>query len=200
MLERQRVLDCFSGIDEQSNFSELRELLLESETNSILVGYAAAMDDDDGDEFVFFTDDESARTACEIIRQLENNERCRNKKFLVKYSGRWHSLGSEVEVDAIVERVRTNKVEVHVERLQSDEGVKRPLQVRLVRSIRDGYVELLSHKEDTIVIPRRSVDVAIQTTAYRVNMEQQTNPAFPANAWTQYHYDIEDIGLSQARE
>lgn len=172
--------------------AEFRMRLLELESDAlVLVGFAAAITDiENTDTFLFYADPEAAKESISLIQRLEAFERQRVKRTIFKYARPWASLGSEAEVDLQVEAKQTDKVEVEIQRLYSNNRPPAQLSFRFAEDVRDGYVELVPKHKDIGVVMRSTVSVAVQCAAQRVETEQQTHPTFPANAWSQYAYEL----------
>ena len=65
--------------------------------------------------------------------------------------------------------------------------------VRSVESVRDGYVELLQDKSTVATIFKKRIDAVVQAAPDVSSRYAQTFCKYPKNAWTQYHYDFEQI-------
>lgn len=168
----------------------------------ILFGYAPILTENqddipEGDPFIVFLNPTDAKTALTVIRNMELYERWVINKRLIKKPRRWLSLGSENEVNMTIEQTRTIPLEVEV---QSVYPLKIPqvkeFSLRKSSDVRDGYVELLP--SDMIKfenITRRRVTIGIQSAPALIDLEQQTDPTFPTNAWSQYFYEITDGGF-----
>lgn len=172
--------------------AEFRLKLLELEADSlVLAGFAAAITDiENTDTFLFYADPEAAKESVSLIQRLEAFERQRVNKTIFKYPRPWNSLGSEIEVDLQVEKKQKDKVEVEIQRLYSTNKAPAPLSFRFAEDVRDGYVELVPKDKSIDVVMRKTVSVAVQSAAQLVECEQQTQPTFPANAWSQYSYEL----------
>lgn len=172
--------------------AELRLKLNElCDDSLVLVGYAAAITDvDDTNTYLFYADPETAKESVSLIRRLEAFNRQQVNKTIFKYPRPWKSLGSEIEVDLQLEIKRTDKIEVEIQRLYDSNKAPEPLSFRFAEDVRDGYVELVPKTKNMDVVMRKRVSVAIQSAAQRVESEQQTIPTFPANAWSQYWYEL----------
>lgn len=174
--------------DETTEIEEFREkLLLLKEDAVVLVGYAPSLTPD---TFVFFEDEENAKEACEIIRRLEATNRRFLKKSIFKYSRPWRTLGSEKEVNLQIPKARSQTVEIEIQRLDSGRRTYRPFEHRFSNDVRDGYVELVPKNEEFNPLTRKRINLPIQSAPRRIDLEQQTDPTFPSNAWTQYLYEI----------
>lgn len=181
--------------DETIEIEEFREkLLLLKEDAVVLVGYAPSLTPD---TFVFFEDEENAKEACEIIRRLEATNRRFLKKSIFKYSRPWRTLGSEKEVNLQIPKARSQTVEIEIQRLDSGRRTYRPFEHRFSSDVRDGYVELVPKNEEFNPLTRKRINLPIQSAPRRIDLEQQTDPTFPSNAWTQYLYEIVPDGKIQ---
>lgn len=192
---RKQILFDHLPEDESAaqEIKDFRTKLSELEDDDIiLVGYAPALTDvEDADAFLFYANVETAKESVSLIQRLEAFDRQKVNKTIFKYPRPWRSLGSEKEIDLQVEKKRKDRIEVEVQRFRSSNAGKNQYSYRFADDVRDGYVELVPKKENFDVIRLRTVSVGVQSAAQRVESEQQTNPTFPANAWTQYLYEIE---------
>lgn len=198
-IRKEHLLD-YLPIEGQATpeINELRLRLVDLANDApVLVGYAAAITDiDNTDTFLFYADQDAAKESVSLIQRLEAFERQRVNKTIYKYPRPWKSLGSEYEVDLQVEsKRRDNKMEhnteVEIQRLFGCNRAPEVLSFRFAEDIRDGYVELVpKHKHNADVVMRKKVSTAVQSAAFRVDCEQQTEPTFPANAWSQYAYEL----------
>lgn len=195
---RQDLLDCFAEDDPALEVQKFREkLLLLEDTEVVLAGYAPTLSLSGNDTFLFFEDEDTAREASLIIQKLEAVERRKIKKTLHKHARPWKSGGSEKEVDLQAEKCRTHVAEVEIQLLYPVGQPHKPFEHRFADDARDGYVELVPRKEDINTLKRTKIDVGIQTAPRRIELEQQTDPTFPANAWTQYFYEIGSKGANK---
>lgn len=193
---RKGILVDYLPVEEQAT-PEINELRLKlndlSDDAPVLVGFAAAITDiENTDTFLFYADQDAAKESLTLIQRLEAFERQRVSKAIFKYPRPWKSLGSEKEVDLLKDEVtRKDKTEVEIQRLFASNRPAVSLSFRFAEDIRDGYVELVpKHKYDVDVVLRRKVSAAVQSAAICVESEQQTDPTFPANAWSQYSYEL----------
>lgn len=197
-ISRDTLLDCFTEDDSVPEIRKFREKLLHSEdTELILVGYAPTLSLSGDETFLFFEDEESAKEASKIIQKFEAFERRKIKKILHKHARPWKSGGSEKEVDLQIEKRRTNLVEVEIQAFYAIGQAHKPFEHRFADDARDGYVELVPRKEEIKTLKRTKIDVGIQVAPQRIELEQQTEPTFPANAWTQYFYEIRNKGRGE---
>lgn len=191
---RKQMLSDYLPVGESVSpeVAEFRLKLNELDDDAlVLVGFAAAITDvDDTDTFLFYADPESAKESVSLIQRLEAFERQKVNKTIFKYPRPWESLGSEIEVDLQVEVKRKDKMEVEIQRLYGSNKTPPPLSFRFAEDVRDGYVELVPKSKNMDVVMRSRVSVAVQSAAQRVESEQQTDPTFPANAWSEYRYEL----------
>lgn len=193
-IRKESLLDYLPDDDATpSEIADFRLKLLELENESVvLVGFASAITDEveDTDTFLFYADPESAKESVSLIQRLEAFERQRVNKTIFKYPRPWQSLGSELEVDLQVETKGVDRVEVEIQRFNPNNKVPAQLSFRFAEDVRDGYVELVPKHKNMDVVMRSTVSVGVQSAAQRVESEQQTDPTFPANAWSQYSYEL----------
>ncbi|XP_017864460.1 PREDICTED: WD repeat-containing protein 63 [Drosophila arizonae] len=201
----------------QVKFKDLRDTLFEELENSaelhklfkgfnpehfILIGYCPTLTESDeeppeGDPFIFYVNSKDTKSAMSIIQNMEAFERWRMQRRLRKKPRRWVSHGTEDEMSIVVERFSEQPVDVEI---QSVYPIKQPRHVafsyRMTRDVRDGVVELLPKEEIKYeTVTKRRLPVAVQVAPATKSVEQQTNPTFPSNAWSQYLYEIDDNDL-----
>lgn len=155
--------------------------------NLLLVGYAASLSET-ADTYLVFETEESALKASLIIKQMEAFERRKIKCSFLRKPKTWKSNGSENEINVLTKR--TNVMELEVESVYPLYYSNAEFSLRTSDDVRDGYVELLPGKEKYENLQRKRIDIAVQSTNPRIDLEQQTNPTFPTNAWSQYLYEI----------
>lgn len=173
----------------------LKEKLREVDDDlMMLIGFASHLSDENQDVFVIFCDEETCKEACDIIKRLEAFERRKLQREVVKYSRPYESMGSEQEIDNYVRKKRTNLVDVELQSVYPMRYSSANFTFRLSDDVRDGYSELLpsrnSTKNENVV--RKMIDRSIQSGAMKKTEEQQTDPTFPTNAWSQYIYDLDE--------
>lgn len=193
-IAKQKIQDNFTYAHrtENTEIKMLYELLRElDDKEKMLVGYKDATTLSTGENvaFSFSTD---AKATGHIVQQLEANDRRRLKRILYKYPRSWNDGESEQAVNLLVEKLRTYATEVEIQRLRPIRRQSKVYTFRMAEDVRDGYVELVprKHGSDFDVLERRKIDVAVQAAFHCVNRDQQTEPTFPANAWTQYCYEL----------
>lgn len=191
---RKQILLDYLPEDESMphEIKDFRSKLVELEDDDlVLVGYAPAISDiEDTDAFFFYANTETTKESIGLIQRLEAFDRQTVNRTIFKYPRPWQSLGSEKEIDLQVERKRKDRIEVEVQRLHPSNESQIQFGFRFAEDVRDGYVELVPKNKKVDVLKLRTVSIGIQSAAQRVENEQQTDPTFPANAWTQYLYEI----------
>lgn len=159
----------------------------------LLIGYVPHLSDESKDTFIIYLDELTCKEASEIIKRLEAVDRRKIMKSIVKYPRPYQSMGSEHEVDMYVKTKRTNLVDVELQSVYPMRFTDSTFGFRFADDARDGYAELVPGKRVHIKnVHRRMIDRAIQSGAMKVTEEQQTDPTFPTNAWSQYHYDMDE--------
>ncbi|KAH8270215.1 hypothetical protein KR018_005957, partial [Drosophila ironensis] len=220
----QKLLKIEVGINvtqefpwKQVLFKDLRDVLFEELENAsdltkkckgfnsehyVLIGFCpllteAEEDPPEGDPFIFYSSVRESKLAMGIIQNMEHFERWRMQRRLRKKPRRWVSLGTEDEMTILVEHFKDEPIDVEI---QSVYPIQMPRHVafdyRMTRDVRDGVIELLPNeniKWDNVT--KKRVTVAVQSAPATVQREQQTNPTFPSNAWSQYLYEIDDDDL-----
>lgn len=174
--------------------SVLKEKLKEiDEDPTLLIGYAPHLSDENRDTFIIYLDEITCKEASEIIKRLEACERRKINKSIVKYPRPYQSMGSEVSVDSYVSVKRTNIVDIELQSVYPMRYSQVSFSYRFSEDARDGYAELLPDSKVRFEnVHRKMVDRAIQSGATKVTEEQQTDPTFPTNAWSQYLYELEE--------
>lgn len=193
-IRKQILLDYFP--EDESHDQEIKDFRTQlfelDDDDFVMVGYAAAITDiEDPDAFLVYINTEMTKESVGLIQRLEAFERRKVNRTIFKYPRPWQSLGSEKEIDLQVEKKRKDKIEVEIQRLCPVSDGPNKFDFRFAEDIRDGYVELVPKNQNLDVVHLRTVSVGVQSAAPRVENEQQTDPTFPANAWTQYLYEIE---------
>lgn len=173
--------------------TELQFKLTESEDiDYILVGYAQPLTkSDEPNTFLVYAEPRLLEDSIiDLIRSLEVFERVRTEKTIYKRARPWRSLGSEKEVNLKVEVSSSEPIEIEIQRVSAPSRHHAKLELRLAEDVRDGYVELLPKAADSDCVERKRVSIGIQSATQRIHSEQQTDPTFPTNAWTQYCYEM----------
>lgn len=193
---KQKIQDNLTYVHrmEMPEIKTLYELLSELEDKErMLVGYTGAtkLTIDDNEPFLFST---NAPATGQLVHKLEANDRRRLRHILFKHSRTWLDGVSEQEVNRLVDKTRSYTTEMEIQRLRPIGRHHKPFTFRMAEDVRDGYVELVSRRYgcDFDVLERRKIDVAVQAANRCVDREQQTDPTFPANSWTEYRYELYD--------
>lgn len=167
----------------------------------ILVGYVPLITQDleeppSGDPFVLYINPGDAKLALAIIRNLETFERLMINKRLMRQPRKWVSLGSEDEVNLTIAQRYHEPVDVEIQSVYPlTIPADKEFSFRLSKDVRDGYVELVPAENARFEnVSRRRITVGIQSSFPRIDIEQQTDPTFPTNAWAQYLYEINEEG------
>ncbi|KAM7350388.1 missing minor mitochondria [Cochliomyia hominivorax] len=224
----QKLLNLVVGVNvteefpwKQIPYKQLRDNLLDDLSNGqllynafqgydldshVLMGYVPLITQEldeppSGDPFVLYINPADAKLALAIIRNLESFERLMINKRLLRQPRKWVSLGSEDEVNLTIAQRYHEPVDVEIQSVYPlNIPADKEFSFRLSKDVRDGYVELIP-AENAIFenVSRRRITVGIQSSFPRIDIEQQTDPTFPTNAWAQYLYEIneEDDGLDE---
>ncbi|XP_017027782.1 dynein axonemal intermediate chain 3 [Drosophila kikkawai] len=220
----QKILKIEVGINvtqefpwKQVQYKDLRDVLFDELENSadlikkfksfnpehfVLIGFCPLLteqDDDppEGDPFIFYSSIKESKLAMGIIQNMEHFERWRMQRRLRKKPRRWVSQGTEDEMTIMVEHFKEEPIDVEI---QSVYPIQMPPHVifdyRLTRDVRDGVIELLPNENIKWEnVTKKRITVAVQSAPPKIDREQQTNPTFPSNAWSQYLYEIDDEDL-----
>lgn len=172
----------------------LKEKLKEvGEDPMLLLGYVPHLSDETRDTFIIYLDEVTCKEASEIIKRLEACERRKIIKSIVKYPRPYRSMGSEQAVDSYVSVKRVNTVNIELQSVYPMRYTQTSFSFRFSDDVRDGYVELLPDKKVHFEnIYRKMIDRAVQSGSSKVSGQQQTDPTFPTNAWSQYLYELEE--------
>ncbi|XP_017039609.1 dynein axonemal intermediate chain 3 [Drosophila ficusphila] len=220
----QKILKIEVGINvtqefpwKQVQFKDLRDALFDELENSaellkkfknfnpdfyVLLGFCPLLteqDDDppEGDPFIFYSSIKESKMAMSIIQNMEHFDRWRMQRRLRKKPRRWVSHGTDEEMTILVERFKDEPIDVEI---QSVYPIQMPRHIafdyRMTKDVRDGVIELLPNeniKWDNVT--KKRITVSVQSAPPKIDQEQQTNPTFPSNAWSQYLYEIDDEDL-----
>lgn len=154
--------------------------------DTFLVGYSS-IELIDCDFVICLTED--ARSAI-ARRNADIGKKIRSEvvRKIRKTSRPWESLGSETELDESLVRSARDFLEVEVCLPIKSLGLNRQLCDRSSDGSWDSYVELLPCEKFENV-ERKCVSKMIQTHFEPREIEVQTYPGYPKNAWTQYLYE-----------
>ncbi|XP_046802728.1 dynein axonemal intermediate chain 3 [Lucilia cuprina] len=217
----QKLLNLVVGINvtqefpwKQIPYKELRDNLFDDLSNGqllhnafqgydldshVLVGYVPIITQDmeeppAGDPFVLYVNPADAKLALAIIRNLETFERLIINKRLLRQPRKWVSFGSEDEVNLTIAQRYHEPVDVEIQSVYPlTIPANKEFSFRLTKDVRDGYVELIPAENARFEnVSRRRITVGIQSSFPRIDIEQQTDPTFPTNAWAQYLYEIDE--------
>ncbi|XP_075157418.1 missing minor mitochondria [Haematobia irritans] len=167
--------------------------------NHVLMGYVPLLTQDaedppPGDPFVMYVDPADAKLALAIIRNMETYESSLINKRLQRMPRAWVSLGSEDEVNLTISQRYHEPVDVEIQSVYPlNIPADKQFTFRFTKDVRDGYVELVPPDSANFEnVARRRITVGIQSAMPRIDIEQQTDPTFPTNAWAQYLYEINE--------
>lgn len=165
-----------------------------SDDQMMLIGFASQFSDETQDFFTIIADGETCKEACDLIKRLEAFERRKLQRDIVKFPRTYESMGSELEVDNYVKMRRDNLVDVELQSVYPMRYSNVNFGFRFSDDVRDGYSELIPSKKFTKAnnVTRKMIDRSVQSGALKINEQQQTDPTFPTNAWSQYIYDMDE--------
>lgn len=173
----------------------------------VLLGYCPLLtqgldDIPEEDPFLIFTTRRGAKEASAIIKEIEKFERWAMNNTLLKKPRFWRSIGSEAEIERAMRVKEAEPVVVEVQSLYPMPGTAPVFQMRLSTDVRDGYVELLPGDKKFDNVYKKRIDAVVQSAPDKFTVEQQTDPTFPTNAWSQYLYEVdeEDDGLDKSED
>ncbi|XP_055389807.1 dynein axonemal intermediate chain 3 [Condylostylus longicornis] len=164
----------------------------------LLIGYIPILTQNDKepnerDPFVVFYEKDIIKQALEIIQAIEEYEKWAVEKiYLKKPHLKWDSHGSEKEVILGTKRTRDEEIDVEMQSVFPLKYNSDNLSMRKADDVRDGYAELIPGEKKFDNIFRKRISVAVQAKSPEITLEQQTDPTFPTNAWTQYHFKVEE--------
>ncbi|CAG9804741.1 unnamed protein product [Chironomus riparius] len=175
--------------------SVLKDRLKEIDDDPLLlIGYVPHLSDETKDYFIIYLDEATCTEVGENIKRLEACERRKIMKSIEKYPRPYKSMGSEKTVDSYVNVKRGNTIDVELQSVYPMRYSHVSFQYRFSDDVRDGYVELLPDKKvhfDNVY--KKMVDRSVQSASRMITEEQQTDPTFPTNAWSQYLYELEEV-------
>lgn len=125
-----------------------------------------------------------------VKRNADISKRIRNEAIRrIRKAGRlWKSLGSELELDERQIKNTREFFEVEVRLPVESLGLNRNLSDRLSGESWDSCVELIPYEEFKN-IEKKQISRMTQTHFEPRDIEMQTYPGHPKNAWTQYVYE-----------
>ena len=182
-ISKAKIMESIDMCGELSSFYSIREQLEAYSEEEVLIGYIFDETTNTDDFYVCCTIE--ARDHCKqqsdkFIRRQEK----KLEKSVNKIPKPWKGLGSDAE---IIELKPVNQREL----IEVDIKTKFPMQyepgkfdIRDTYSVRDGYLELLPHR-DYNNIYRRRVDCGSQITPVLADRDAQTHLTYPKNKWTQ---------------
>lgn len=144
------------------------------------------------DPFLIFTTRKGAKEASEIIKEIEKYERWAMNNALHKKPRFWRSVGSEAEIERTKRVKEAEPVVVEVQSLYPMAGAAPVFKMRLSTDVRDGYVELVPGDKKYENVYKKRIDAVVQSAPDKFTVEQQTDPTFPTNAWSQYLYEVDE--------
>lgn len=197
---RKEILEEFLP-ENSPELIDLKIRLREMDDNQlILLGYASHLSDE-VDIFVIIENEKVAKEASEIIRKLEILDRLKARNLVIKQPRPWISAGSEQDVDLMTPERREGGAYVKIQSTYPIRQKAKNFSMRLVEDVQDGYVELVPGRKKIEIVYKRTNDMAIQCGSIPNHKEQQTDPTFPTNAWSQYLYEIaEEKAASKASD
>ncbi|XP_017066710.1 dynein intermediate chain 3, axonemal [Drosophila eugracilis] len=201
----------------QIQYKDLRDVLFDELENSaellkkfknfnpehfVLMGFCPLLteqedDPPEGEPFIFYSSIKESKMALSIIQNMERFDRWRMQRRLRKKPRRWVSQGTDAEMTIMVERFKDEPIDVEI---QSVYPIQVPRHIafdyRLSKHVRDGFIELLPNENIKWEnVTKKRITVSVQSAPPKIDREQQTNPTFPSNAWSQYLYEIDDEDL-----
>lgn len=186
---RKEVLEEFLPED-SPELIDLKIKLREMDDGQlILFGYASHLSEEN-DVFVIFENEKTSKEASEIIRKFEILDRLKARNLVIKQPRPWTSAGSEKEVDLMTPERREGGAFVEIQSTYPIRQKAKNFSMRLVEDAQDGYVELTPGRKKIEIVYKKTNDMAIQCGSIPNHKEQQTDPTFPTNAWSQYLYEI----------
>lgn len=123
--------------------------------------------------------------ASQLIEKLEISQRFKIKRALYKKPR--HSILKQKPVKS---SASSSTVVVEIQTVYPIHDKQVRFSQRLSTDVRDGYMELLPGQSEFQNVYQKQIDISVQSAPERVDLEQQTDPIFPTNAWTQYLYEI----------
>nr|XP_012223198.1 PREDICTED: LOW QUALITY PROTEIN: WD repeat-containing protein 63-like [Linepithema humile] len=164
--------------------------------DTFLVGYSSTQLS--GCDFVICLTEDARSVITKRNADISKGIRSEVMRKIRKTGGSWKTLASETVLDETVSasvRCTRELFEVEVSFPLKSLGLNRKLCDRLSGDSSDSYVELIPY-ERFENIQRRCISRTIQTHLEPREIQVQTYPGYPKNAWTQYMYN--DILPSEA--
>ncbi|XP_018332208.1 WD repeat-containing protein 63 [Agrilus planipennis] len=186
-ITKERLEDDLELHEETTELEDIREDIVNYPGTELLIGYVPA-EGTEVDEFYFCLTEAAANKVTDIIAQLQEQRAARLQNTVERIAGRWSSLGSEAEVEELMNKCNRPLIEVELETQYPIISPNVYFKLRRVEDARDGYAEMLCRRYTYNNITKKRVDSSIQSAPSIVNRAIQTVFTYPKNAWTQYSY------------
>lgn len=170
---------------EGSSLEQYRDKIEAYGGDTFLVGYSST--ELIGCDFVICLTEEARSTIARRNAYISKNIRSEVIQKIRKSNRSWESLGSEAALDESLVRNTREFFEIEVCLPIKALGLNRQLCDRSSERSWDSYVELIPYEKFENV-ERKCVSKMIQTHFEPREIEVQTYPGYPKNAWTQYLY------------
>ncbi|KYM99613.1 PREDICTED: WD repeat-containing protein 63-like [Cyphomyrmex costatus] len=188
-VSREAVLRLANIVD--SSLELYRDRIEAYGGDTFLVGYSST--ELIGQEFVICLTEDARSVITKRNADISKKIRSEVIQKIKKVSRSWKSLGSETALDESLVRSTRESFEVEVCLPIKSLGLNRQLYDRSSEGSWDSYVELIPY-ESFENVERKCVSKMIQTHFEPREIEVQTYPGYPKNAWTQYCYE-DTLGL-----
>lgn len=173
-VKKERIQDNLDLHEHSSEFISIRDEIKHYPETEIFVGWIPGASNTE-DHFFVVHSLEAKRIVLRLIEQESIMMKRKLESALVKYTRKWHTYGSEREVEEGMIRNLRPLYEVQIE---ADIGARRQnsvLQMRKAEDVRDGYVELLPDPRYPLeVIEKKRVDAMVQVTPRKITTYCQT--------------------------
>ncbi|XP_032679284.1 WD repeat-containing protein 63-like [Odontomachus brunneus] len=179
---------------ESSDFLPVKDEIHAFPEDKMLIGYAPSLTEDA--QFYICLTQESTDAVTRLIQEQRQEHEDRVRVAVFKPVGRWFDWGSGAEVDAEVVKNTRPLFEIEVTSTADLLGMPINLADRTTGDQRDGYIELLPHRQIFDNVWRKLVSRSTQVTPFVRHNETQTASQISANSWFQYLYEYETIDLS----
>ncbi|GLV45355.1 missing minor mitochondria [Carabus blaptoides fortunei] len=195
-VKKEKLEDNLDINEDTSEFLPIKQEILEYPERDLLLGYDKSLIEERKEFYICVTTD-AKDIVLNILEKEKDEMHERLKNCIEKTPGKWRSMGSEQEIEENVIGNLRPLIEIEVESKYPLYDTKIKFSMRPVEAVADGYVELLPGRMPINNIFKRRVDVALQVAADTTLHEVQTNPTYPLNTWTQYHYEYTDKHLDE---
>ncbi|XP_044262098.1 dynein axonemal intermediate chain 3 [Tribolium madens] len=192
-VDKDLILEHLENFPEESEFLFLKNQILEFPKDEVLMGYIPD-ESREFDEFYICVTEDATHAVNEIVEKLAKLQEERLRNAIHRKIKRWKPLGSDKEIEE--GRIKYNRalIEVEIESKYPILPFKVHFRLTKAQDLRDGYMELRPSDESQSTIVKKRIDAFVQVAPNTVSNQAQTICTYPKNSYTQYEYEIPEMG------